>query len=325
MTGNGRAFSAGFDLKSAAGLAAKKDTDISRYGCEGKRDSQGIPGGKGFCGLSERAGACRVAGLSLVGRLPLSQFLVSAQSSTCMHTQALLRLATPPPPYCSLSPLALPPSVLPCSPALTFPPTPTAALKPIIAAVNGIAHGGGFETAISCDVIFASEEKADFALPEPKVGLFAAAGGVIKLPRMIGYHNAMAMILTGKRVGAAEGRRLGFVQEVVKHDKLLPAALDFARQTLLCSPDSIEASIQVAKAASRNMLGGFTSENEAQMLQRHLPAVKRMNQSPNRFEGPRAFSEKRTPNWEPPAPLEDFEDGGEAAGQDGDGKARAKL
>ena len=84
-------------------------------------------------------------------------------------------------------------------------------IKPIIAAVNGIAHGGGFETALACDIIVATEH-ADFALPEPRVGFVALAGGVIRLPRIIGYHAAMEMMLTARRVSALEGQRLGFVQ-----------------------------------------------------------------------------------------------------------------
>ena len=86
--------------------------------------------------------------------------------------------------------------------------------KPIIAAVNGVAMGGGFEIALACDLIIASEN-ATFALPEPRVGLAALAGGVHRLPRQIGLKRAMGMILTARHVGAAEGKELGFVNEVV--------------------------------------------------------------------------------------------------------------
>src|SRR5438445_1412186 len=86
--------------------------------------------------------------------------------------------------------------------------------KPLIAAVNGIAMGGGFEIALACDVIIAAEN-AVFALPEPRVGLAALAGGLHRLPREIGTKRALGMILTGRRVSAAEGRELGFVNEVV--------------------------------------------------------------------------------------------------------------
>src|SRR5213078_3577939 len=86
--------------------------------------------------------------------------------------------------------------------------------KPVIAAVNGVAMGGGFEIALACDIIVA-DERAVFALPEVRVGLAALAGGVHRLPRTIGVKHALGMILTGRRVSAAEGASLGFVNEVV--------------------------------------------------------------------------------------------------------------
>ena len=82
--------------------------------------------------------------------------------------------------------------------------------KPVIAAVNGVAMGGGFEIALACDLIIASEN-AVFALPEPRVGLAALAGGLHRLPRQIGTKQALGMILTGRQVKAAEGKELGFV------------------------------------------------------------------------------------------------------------------
>ncbi|GIS75696.1 MAG: hypothetical protein CM1200mP12_14150 [Gammaproteobacteria bacterium] len=86
--------------------------------------------------------------------------------------------------------------------------------KPIIAAVNGVSMGGGFEIALACDLIIASDN-ARFALPEPKVGLAALAGGMQRLPRQIGMKNAMGMMLTGRHVGAEEAKELGIVNEVV--------------------------------------------------------------------------------------------------------------
>ena len=93
--------------------------------------------------------------------------------------------------------------------------------KPIIAAVNGVAMGGGFEIALACDLIIASEN-ATFALPEPRVGLAALAGGVHRLPRQIGLKRAMGMILTARHVSAKEGLELGFVNEVVPAAKRSP-------------------------------------------------------------------------------------------------------
>jgi len=100
--------------------------------------------------------------------------------------------------------------------------------KPVIAAVNGVAMGGGFEIALACDLIIASD-KAVFALPEPKVGLAALAGGLNRLPRQIGVKRALGMILTGRHVSAAEGQALGFVNEVVPHEQLMEATGRFAR------------------------------------------------------------------------------------------------
>ena len=95
--------------------------------------------------------------------------------------------------------------------------------KPIIAAVNGVAMGGGFEIALACDLIIASDN-ATFALPEPRVGLAALAGGVHRLPRQIGLKRAMGMILTARHVSAKEGHELGFVNEVVPQGEALAAA-----------------------------------------------------------------------------------------------------
>ena len=115
--------------------------------------------------------------------------------------------------------------------------------KPIIAAVNGVAMGGGFEIALACDLIIASET-ATFALPEPRVGLAALAGGVHRLPRQIGLKRAMGMILTARHVSAREGFELGFVNEVVPAGEALAAAERWAETICKNSPMSIRASKQ---------------------------------------------------------------------------------
>src|SRR5882672_2076095 len=115
-------------------------------------------------------------------------------------------------------------------------------VKPLIAAVNGVAMGGGFETALACDIIIAAEG-AVFALPEPRVGLIAGSG-VHRLPRMIGQQNALGMILTGRRVSAAEGKELGFVNEVVPVGQALDTAHRWAGQIMEASPMSVRASKQ---------------------------------------------------------------------------------
>jgi enoyl-CoA hydratase/carnithine racemase len=161
--------------------------------------------------------------------------------------------------------------------------------KPIIAAVNGVAMGGGFEIALACDLIIASD-KAIFALPEPRVGLAALAGGLHRLPRQIGLKHAMGMLLTGRRVSAQEGHQLGFVNEVVSADELMPAARRWADQIVECAPLSVRASKQCAMDGLR-----YGSIEEA-MAGRYdtLPALFK---SEDFVEGPLAFSQKRAPEW----------------------------
>ncbi|HEY5071546.1 MAG TPA: enoyl-CoA hydratase-related protein [Caulobacteraceae bacterium] len=163
--------------------------------------------------------------------------------------------------------------------------------KPLIAAVNGVAMGGGFEIALACDLIIAVEG-AVFALPEPRVGLAALAGGLHRLPRAIGLKRAMGMILTGRRVGAREGYELGFVNEVTSREDLLPAARRWAALIAECSPMSIRAS----KAA---VLRGLDEPSlEAALAgQSRYPRVAALFRSADFVEGPRAFAEKRPPRW----------------------------
>ena len=162
--------------------------------------------------------------------------------------------------------------------------------KPVIAAVNGVAMGGGFEIALACDLIIASEN-AVFALPEPRVGLAALAGGIHRLPRQIGLKRAMGMLLTGRRVDAKEGLELGFVNEVVPAGELMTAARRWAEQIVECAPLSVRASKQaamegLARASLEEAMGGRYDQLGA------------MVKSQDFVEGPRAFAEKRKPNWQ---------------------------
>jgi len=162
--------------------------------------------------------------------------------------------------------------------------------KPIIAAVNGVAMGGGFEIALACDLIIASDN-ATFALPEPRVGLAALAGGLHRLPRQIGLKRAMGMILTGRHVSAREGFELGFVNEVVAPGEALAAAERWAETICKNSPMSIRASKQTIQRGLAVPLEQAISE------QREYPAVKAMVASKDYVEGPKAFAEKRPPKW----------------------------
>lgn len=161
--------------------------------------------------------------------------------------------------------------------------------KPVIAAVNGVAMGGGFEIALACDIIVASEN-AKFALPEPRVGLMAGAGGVHRLPRQIPLKQAMGMILTGRHVPAAEGKELGFVNEVVPAGQALEGAKRWAKLVLECSPMSIRASKQA-------VYNGLDMGNLEGAVRNVYTSQAAMIESEDYIEGPKAFAEKRKPNW----------------------------
>jgi enoyl-CoA hydratase/carnithine racemase len=162
--------------------------------------------------------------------------------------------------------------------------------KPLIAAVNGVAMGGGFEIALACDLIVASEQ-AVFALPEPRVGLAALAGGLQRLPRMIPLKQAMGMILTGRRVPAAEGKELGFVTDVVPHAELMDRARAWADQIIECSPISVRTSKQIV------MRSLDIPNLEESMRNGQYPAFGELFRSEDFIEGPLAFAQKRAPQW----------------------------
>lgn len=161
--------------------------------------------------------------------------------------------------------------------------------KPVIAAVNGIAMGGGFEIVLACDLAVASSN-AVFALPEPRVGLAALAGGIQRLPHMVGLKRAMDMLLTGRRIPAQEAFELGIINEVVEGD-VLDAARRWAAQLLACSPMSVRATKEATlRGLSASIEDGLYAGWE-------YPAMEAMLASADAAEGPLAFSEKRTPEW----------------------------
>ena len=160
--------------------------------------------------------------------------------------------------------------------------------KPLIAAVNGVALGGGLEIALACDIIVGAET-ARLGLPEPRVGLMAAAGGVHRLPRHVPLKLAIGMILTGRQIPAAEAARMGLVNEVVPQAKLMETAERWAREILECSPFAVQASKQAALEGLGRPL--------ADAMAAHYPLVQRLFTSEDVIEGPRAFAEKRKPVW----------------------------
>jgi enoyl-CoA hydratase/carnithine racemase len=162
--------------------------------------------------------------------------------------------------------------------------------KPIIAAVNGYALGGGFELAMACDVIVAAES-ARFGLPEPRVGLVAGMGGLHRLPQHVPFKIAMGMMLTGRQISAAEAAGLGLVNEVVPAGGLMAAALGWAQQMLECSPVSLRVTKQC-------VLAGLGLAPEAAMAaDRESGRMAELYGSADYREGPAAFAQKRTPQW----------------------------
>lgn len=160
--------------------------------------------------------------------------------------------------------------------------------KPLIAAVNGLALGGGFECALACDIIVAVET-ASFGLPEPTVGMIAGAGGVHYLPRAIPYHQAMGMMLTARRISAQQALQMGLVNQVVPLENLMSTAEDWAGRILACSPLAIRASKEAT-------LKGLAMPLE-QAAKTVFPGQVTLYQSEDFVEGPKAFAEKRKPQW----------------------------
>lgn len=164
--------------------------------------------------------------------------------------------------------------------------------KPVIAAVNGLAVGGGFELALAADLIVASTD-AQFWLPEAQLGMLPDSGGLLRLPKAIPARLAYEMILTGRRLDAAEALGLHLVNRVVAPEMLLDAALELA--------DAIARSAPLAIVAARDILRATEGLEVAQGYQRMrsgaIPSYQAMLQSEDALEGPRAFAEGRPPKW----------------------------
>ena len=151
--------------------------------------------------------------------------------------------------------------------------------------------GGGVEILAACDLAVASEH-AQFALPEPLVGLAALGGGALqRLARQLPMKEAMWLVLTAQRIDAEEARRVGLINRVVPRGQALAAAKEVARGMLACAPLALEASKQVMLQS-----GGQPSLEAA--MRAHYPAAQRMLESEDAREGPRAFAEKRKPQWQ---------------------------
>jgi enoyl-CoA hydratase len=160
--------------------------------------------------------------------------------------------------------------------------------KPWIAAIDGPALAGGCEIALSCDMIVASEVSS-FGLPEVKRGLFAAAGGVQRLPRALPRNVALQMIATGEPLDAARAYALGLVNRLVDPDRVLDTALQMATTIAANAPVSVVESLKLARVASEH--------SEAQMREKAAAAGRIVLKTEDSREGPRAFVEKRAPVW----------------------------
>ncbi len=159
--------------------------------------------------------------------------------------------------------------------------------KPIIAAVNGYAMGGGCEIALAWDIIIAAEH-ARFGLPEPRVGLIAGAGGIHRLVRQVPLKQAMGMLMTGKQITAQEAYRIGLVNEVVPLSELMTTAARWAGEILEGSP----LSVRLTKEAA---LQGLPYSVEEAMQRDRDGRIPRLLSSEDFAEGPRAS--KRKPQW----------------------------
>ena len=163
--------------------------------------------------------------------------------------------------------------------------------KPVICAVNGICCGGGFELALSCDLILAAES-ASFALPEIRSGTVADAAS-IKLPKRIPYHVAMDLLLTGRWVDAEEAHKWGLIKDIVADDDLRNEAWDLAR-TLETGPPLVFAAIKEVVREAEDMKA---QDALNKVSKRQLPTVDRLYSSEDQLEGAKAFAEKRDPVW----------------------------
>jgi len=160
--------------------------------------------------------------------------------------------------------------------------------KPLVAAVEGAAYGGGFEIALACDCIVAAED-ARFALPEVKRGLLAGAGGVMRLPRRLPRNLTAELVMTGEPLGARRAHELGLVNRLTAPGDALEQALELAA--------AIAANAPLAVRTSKRIVAESASWAEEEMFDRQEPLANMVRESDDAAEGTRAFVEKRAPRW----------------------------
>ena len=163
------------------------------------------------------------------------------------------------------------------------------AKKPLIGAIEGFAIAGGLELALTCDLLVAAQG-AKLGIREVKVGLFAAGGGVFRLPNRVGFAKAMEMALTGDSISAEEAHELGMVSELTESGHAVEAAIALAERIAQNAPLAVAASKQLVRAASQ----GY---DEQQLWEMQNPLMGSVFSSNDAKEGPKAFAEKRPPEW----------------------------
>lgn len=165
--------------------------------------------------------------------------------------------------------------------------------KPVIAAVNGYAAGGGFELALAADMIVCAEH-AMFSLPEASLGIVPDSGGVLRLPKLLPRPVVNEMLMTGRAMDAAEAERWGVVNKVVASEELMDAARELAQQVAASAPLALAALKEIGReTAAMSVEQGYQHIRSGAL--KHYPAVLH---SQDAEEGPRAFAEKRAPIWQ---------------------------
>jgi crotonobetainyl-CoA hydratase len=164
-------------------------------------------------------------------------------------------------------------------------------LKPVIAAVNGMAVGGGFEVALSADLMVVADH-AEMWLPETRIGV-AADAAAMRLPLAIPHALALELLLTGRRIGAEEAKVLGIANRVAPSDRLLAEAMMMAREIAAGAPLAVAATMEIVRAAR----GRTLDEMRSAMDGRSFGTYEAMLASEDAREGPRAFAEGRAPRW----------------------------
>lgn len=160
--------------------------------------------------------------------------------------------------------------------------------KPIIAAVNGSAAGGGLEIMLACDMVVASE-RAKFGLTEVSLGIIASCGGVVRMAREVSRKKAMELMLTGRRITAPEAVELGMVNYAVPAEEVMDKALELANECLKNAPLALKWTKAIVHAASQ------MSEEDA--IRYSDAAYRFLEKTEDGIEGPKAFVEKRAPKW----------------------------